>query len=399
MNDSDYEFKFIQAIVEEISNSKLNCTPLFVTRYPIGINCRVKAILSAINSNDVHMVGIIGLGGIGKTTIAKAIFNRIYDRFDVFSFLQNVREKSKTSDGVIKLQETLLHDILRDGNLKISNKSCGINGIKKMLSNKRILLVLDDVDEWGHIENLLGECDWFAFGSKIIVTTRDKHLLAAHGKSYSTYEITKLDKNEALELFSMHAFHRKKPIEDYLELAYHFINYAKGHPLAITIIGAALCGKTTEYWKDALDKYERILDKGIRKILQISYEALDENEQIIFLDIACFFKGRSKNYAMDILEACDLHPKFGIQNLIDKCLVTIDQHNCLSMHDLLQKMGREIVRLESPQNPGERSRVWCYEEALEVLSENTVYIVLIHFLPFYFFSNGRCSHFLFLFSF
>ena len=145
-------------------------------------------------------------------------------------------------------------------------------------------------------------------------------------------------------------------------------------------MGADLYGRTKAEWKLRLDKYKKIPHENIQKILQISYEGLNNIEQNIFLDIACFFKGRIKNYVVDILEACDLHPEFGIQNLIDKCLVTIDQHNYLWMHDLLQQMGREIVRQESPQNPGERSRVWCYEEALEVLSENTVYIVLIHFL-------------------
>ena len=108
MNDSCSEFKFIQGIVEEISNSKLNCTPLYVARYPIGINHRVKTILSDIKSNDAHMIGIYGPVGIGKTTIAKAIFNRVCDHFDGFCYLEDFREKSGINDGIIKLQEKLL---------------------------------------------------------------------------------------------------------------------------------------------------------------------------------------------------------------------------------------------------------------------------------------------------
>ena len=74
-----------------------------------------------------------------------------------------------------------------------------------------------------------------------------------------------------------------------------------------------------------------------------------------------------------------------IQKLMDNCLITVDQYDRLLMHDLLQQMGREIIRRESPGMPGERSRLWCYEDVLDVLLENKVCIILIHF------SNGICS--------
>ena len=317
MNDSGSESKFIQGIVEEISNSKLNRKPLSIARYPAGINNRVKTILSDIESNDAHMIGIYGPGGIGKTTITKAIFNRICDHFDGFCYLENFREKSGTNNGVIELQETLLFEILRDRNLKVGNKSRGINVIIERLSFKRIFLVFDDVDKWVHIENLLGGCDWFAFGSKIIITTRNKHLVATLGKCFSMHEVKELDQDGALVLFSLHAFQSNKPKKDYLELANQVIQYTKGVPLALVIMGVDLCGRTKPQWKSVIDKYERIPNKEIQNVLEISYEGLDEAKQDIFLDIACFFKGFHKKYAMDVLDSCNLHPIYGIQKLID----------------------------------------------------------------------------------
>ena len=149
VNDSCSEFEFIQEIVKEISNSKSNCTPLFVATYPVGINYRVEAIklLLDIGSNDVRVVGMYGPGGVGKTTIAKAVYNMIYAHFEGSSFLENVRDKFRTFNGIIHLQETLLYEILGDINLKVGNVWRGINMIKERLCSKRILLILDDVDK------------------------------------------------------------------------------------------------------------------------------------------------------------------------------------------------------------------------------------------------------------
>ena len=113
-----------------------------------------------------------------------------------------------------------------------------------------------------------------------------------------------------------------------------------------------------------------IPNKEIQKILQVSFEGLDKNEQDIFLDIACFFKGLSKNYVVDILATCNLYPDSGISKLIDRCLISVEFDD-LRMHDLLQQMGRYIVQQES-NVPGKCTRLWCYDDALEVLIDNMV---------------------------
>ena len=347
------------------------------TKQLVGINFRIEAMtkLLDIKSNDVRMVRITGLGGIGKTTIAKAIYNSFSNRFKAKSFLENVREESKTDQGIIHLQETLLKGISKDKNLRVNTIYEGTTRINKILRLKKFLIILDDVDNVDQIETLLGQCEDFAFGSRIILTTRYKSLLDNYGLSTYDYGVKELDKDEAIKLFRKHAFPSNEVPEDYLELEKKDISYAKGLPLALKVMGCDLCKKTIRFWNDALDYYKKNLHEDIQKILRRSYEGLTENEQNIFLDIACVFKGYDMSYNMikDVLKTCGLNPEYGIQKLIDKCLLTIDQDNYyLSMHDLLQQMGMDIVLQEAPQNPGERSRLWCYEEALDVLTEDMV---------------------------
>ncbi|KAK9992225.1 hypothetical protein SO802_027210 [Lithocarpus litseifolius] len=370
--DSYPEPQFIQGIIEKVSSTKLSHTQLFVAKYPIGVDSRSKAVESLLdtNSNDVLIIGIHGMGGIGKTTIAKAVYNRIAYRFEGSSFLDNIREHSRTNDGIIQLQETLLHDISRDRNLKVSSIHKGIEMIIDRLRLKRVLLILDDVDESNQTDYLLGRCDWFAPGSRIIITTRDKHVLTAFGEGSLMYKVNKMVPDEAKELFIQHAFGTNKPEATYLQLAEKITCFAYGLPLALQIIGSDLRGRSLHEWESALKKYKMIPNKEILEILKISYERLDQIERNIFLDIACFLKGRKKDSVLHILEACNLYPNLGIPKLIDKCLITIDWYGILSMHDLVEQMGKEIVLQES-QVPGERTRIWQYEDARNVLIGNT----------------------------
>ncbi|KAL5845729.1 hypothetical protein ACOSQ3_009253 [Xanthoceras sorbifolium] len=147
------------------------------------------------------------------------------------------------------------------------------------------------------------------------------------------------------------------------------VDYAKGNPLALKVVGSSLYCKATQDWENALNKLNKIFDPEILSILKISYDGLDKEEKNIFLDIACFFKGQDKNFVTRILDCCYFAAQMGLNKLVDKCLVTIS-HDIINMHDLLQEMGQELVCQESLHNPGKRSRLYNHEDISLVLRRN-----------------------------
>jgi hypothetical protein len=107
----------------------------------------------------------------------------------------------------------------------------------------------------------------------------------------------------------------------------------------------------------------------VQKVLRISYDFLDgDYPKNLFLDIACFFNGMDVDDAVRILDGIDKGARFGIDNLINRCLVEINIDKRLWMHQLVRHMGREIARQESHKC----QRIWCHEEAFTVLKGTTV---------------------------
>ncbi|XP_039168941.1 TMV resistance protein N-like [Eucalyptus grandis] len=289
------ESELIERIVKEIS-TLLDRTPLHVAKHPIGINSRVvklKSMLNVESDDGVFMMGLWGKGGIGKTSLAKAIYNDIFRQFEGSAFLANVRETSKGCRDLVALQEKLLLEILiLKQRLVVSNVDAGTNLVRDRLCCKKVLLILDDVDDLRQLNALAGEGKWFGNGSRIIITTRDKHLLTCHGIDQDhVYEVKALEDNEARELLSKHVFQTHQKLKIRTDLVDSVLNYAEGLPLAIEVLGSFLCGRREHEWKSTLKKFSKIPHKTINNVLKISYDGLEDNEKEIFLHIACFFKG------------------------------------------------------------------------------------------------------------
>ncbi|KAL6289942.1 hypothetical protein ACE6H2_007452 [Prunus campanulata] len=369
-NECDgHEAKFIKKIVKVIEG-KLSRTPLSVAPYLIGIDSRVKKINLWLQdgSSDVGIFVIYGIGGIGKTTIAQVVYNSNFSRFEGRSFLENIREISEGPNGLVQMQVQLLSDILGGRTVKIRSVSEGINKIKDVISCKKVLLVLDDVDHTNQVDAVLRMRKWFCPGSKIIITTRCVGLLKAH-QDVKVHNVETLNHVESLELFSCHAFGQNYPVEGYVKLSEKVVNHSGGLPLALKILGSSLSGQSIDVWESALKKLEVIPNGDIVNKLRISYDSLqDDHDQQLFLHVACFFIGNGKDVTVKILDGCDFFTIVGIQNLIDRCLLTIDEYNKLKMHQMIRDMGRGIVRLESKELE-KRSRIWHHKDSLSVLRE------------------------------
>ncbi|KAI8522807.1 hypothetical protein RHMOL_Rhmol13G0025200 [Rhododendron molle] len=295
--------------------------------------------------------------------------------FEGSSFLANVGETSKQPNGLVALQEQLLSDICRNKTHNVRNSHQGIEVIKRRAFCRKVLLVLDDVDDVQQLKALAIDRDSFGSGSRIIITTRDISLLNLL-KVDEIYAPKPLNRSESLELLSWHAFKEDHPKDNYLDLSDQVVAYARGLPLALEVLGSLLYGKSIPEWKSAIAKLQKIPHVDIQAKLKISFDSLSDEVKELFLDMACFFTGTYGDSTIKILEGCNFFAAIGFRVLADRCLIKYGPCNELLMHDLLRDMGREIVRQESVKEPGRRSRLWYKEDALEVLRDGTVLVKL-----------------------
>ncbi|KAK4259249.1 hypothetical protein QN277_005597 [Acacia crassicarpa] len=353
------ESKFVEEIAKDIL-SKLNYKSSSHLERLVGITHHIENIEKILN--EASIMGIWGMGGSGKTTLAKALFQELKAQFDAFSFVENVKEQL-SSISLDELQKNCLKELLKDEDINIYDIKC--NSVKSRLQHKKVLLVLDDVDNSIIAEDLTKVFDWFGAGSRIILTSRNKQVLKNASK-YSAYHVVELDFHHAFYLFSLKAFKQHEPSEGYMELSKSVVKYCQGNPLALVVLGCFLYGRVKEEWESALEKLNEAPPEDIVNVLKLSFDGLDGKQQNLFLDLAFLVKEAVRISVNLIRQIYGSSVDIEISVLREKSLISFNNHtDPIEMHNLVMKMGLEIARRQL-SSPKTLIRLWRHEDIFEL---------------------------------
>jgi ribosomal protein S24E len=367
------------AIVSKVRDHLRASQLPLVAPYQVGLKQISKELIETLNQmeKDVGVLSLVGMGGIGKTTLAKEIYCRFEknDTFEKKSILMDVRMRA-----ILDLQKQLARDLFKE-----DVRSMGeFNECFNHIMDRKVLIVIDDVNRKDQFDQLIPDINKLAPGSRVIITSRESNVVNNIMKNgnckYSRHEMALLSTIDSRHLFNWHAFHSVDAIDGFQELAEKVANACCGLPLALEVTGCFLFDKREERdlestWpqtiKTLLSENKDILDK-----LMISYNGLSLETRMMFLDIACFMIGQREHIAMQIFEACKSDykgPAPSFNSLKDKCLVKLDEDKRIVMHDLLRDMGRQVVKKESHNMEKETpSHLWDPEMVQQVLQNREV---------------------------
>ncbi|XP_033142547.1 disease resistance protein TAO1 isoform X1 [Brassica rapa] len=368
----DNEAAMIKKIATDISDMLNNFTPSNDFDGLVGMGAHLEKMepLLCLGSDEVRMIGIWGPPGIGKTTIARVAYSKLSNNFQLSVFMDDLKANytrlcSDDYSLKLQLQQQFMSQITNQKDMVVSHLGVASNRLK----DKKVLVVLDGVDQSVQLEAMAKETWWFGPGSRIIITAQDQKLFRAHGVNL-IYKVNFPTDDEALQIFCTYSFGQKSPKDGFEELAREVTRLAGELPLGLRVMGSYFRGMSKQEWTNSLPRLKTSLDSDIRSILKFSYDALDDEDKDLFLHIACFFNSQEIHKVEEHLAKKFLEVRQRLNVLAEKSLISIDS-GVITMHSLLEKLGREIVCKQSIHEPRLRQFLWEETEIFEVLTGDT----------------------------
>jgi hypothetical protein len=312
---------------------------------------KANAIYNLLQKESI--VALVGMGGIGKTTLSKKVYHLFHNKYQKSSFLEDVKSKD-----INDVKKKLLQDLCDIKLHRDENVDEYFHEIKQCMISKKVLVVVDDVDMKKNLGDLQLLIDKDAanvdYKSKVLVNCRNWQILKNHVRESAKVDMAFLEGEQAKELFMFHAFKNVNHVtDDFKSISMDIIKACGGLPLSLEILGCYLCDiRDLEIWKGALCELKggRDITGGsdnemLWKTLRISYNHLFKTDQDMFLDIACFFAGFKKSTFCRVYWNADSpsSPMLRLQNLKDRSLIKWAKDGSLYMHEQLRDMGRNIA--------------------------------------------------------